>query len=339
MRSGLSSTLLLIWLSCAHADDIGDYIRQGISPEQASSSAPASGSGDAFASSCQSALWAWKESSSSYGISHTSYSLTTVPVFTATGPSVAASSVITLCDGYSRAVGSASYITPARNSLLMTETLPVYASYTTTMPCSINPSDCANLYSSYSTLVSSLMGVNTTISAPPCATNGNNTVPFTSTSCSYGGVVGVKGSSVRLLYWPVRTADNSSYFCSQAKYSATAASPLTIPQSRTGSGPNTFVTGTLTITSPTVALSYGGLSRIDGCGTTIDHTIITMRPEELSSVRGGRSLYDLRPFNYGDMNWMCAEPGNSSHFNVQDVEGPNCYQNVPAQAYWNAAQQ
>lgn len=109
---------------------------------------------------------------------------------------------------------------------------------------------------------------------------------------------------------------------------------MVIPGTPTASGgPNTFVTGTLTITSPTVALSYGGLSRIDGCGTTIDYTIITMKPGELSSVRGGRSLYDLRPFNFGDMNWMCASPTNSSHFTVQDVEGENCSQNVPAQAY------
>lgn len=209
------------------------------------------------------------------------------------------------------------------------------------MPCSIDASDCANLYRSYSTVAASLIGVNTTVSAPPCVTNGSNSVPFSTTSCSYGGVVGVRGSAVRLLYWPVRTASSaySEYFCTQSRYSNALASPMTIAGTPTGSGPNTFVTGTLTITSPTVALSYAGLSRLDGCGTTIEHTIITMRPDELSSVRGGRSLYDLRPFNFGDMNWMCPSPNNSSQFTVQDIEGPNCYQNVPAQAYWNAAQQ
>lgn len=35
---------------------------------------------------------------------------------------------------------------------------------------------------------------------------------------------------------------------------------------------------------------------------------------------------------------MCQEPGNSSSYTVQDVQGVNCYQNVPASAYWSAAQ-
>lgn len=31
---------------------------------------------------------------------------------------------------------------------------------------------------------------------------------------------------------------------------------------------------------------------------------------------------------------MCPSLDNSSTFTVQDVAGPNCYQNVPAAAYW-----
>lgn len=337
MRIELQPRLvLLLGFPSALASDIGHYIQQGLSP------LPSTGSGDVFASSCQSALWAWQTSSSSFGLLHTTFALTTAPRYATGPPSVSASSVTVLCDGYSRAIGSASTISRSQTGSSTYTAVGVLGPYPTPPPCSIDQNDCALLYSSYSTAASSLIGSNKTLLAPPCNTNGSDSITFSSTYCmgsGKNGVVGVRGTSVRLLYWPVRTssADNSAYFCTQSEYSL-GASPLTIPATRTGSGPNTFVTGTLTITSPTIALSYSDLSRIDGCGTTIAHTIITMSPEELSSVRGGRSLYDLRPFNYGDLNWMCPSRSNSSHFTVQDLEGPNCYQNVPAQAYWNAAQ-
>lgn len=299
----------------------------------------ATGAGDVYASSCQSALWAWKQSSEQYGESHLVNSIYTTPSYVPAGPHVTATDIIKLCDGYNRAVGDASYVSSTSQTVgNQTITAKVLGPYPTPMPCSIGTSDCANLYSSYSIAASSLLGVNTTVSAPPCATNGSNSIPFSSTQCSYGGVVGVRGSSVQLLYWPVRTISDSDYFCKSYSYSDRMQSPMTLPGTPTGSGPNTFVTGSLTITSPTIALSYSGLSRIDGCGPTLDHTIITMKPEELSSVRGARSLFDIFPFNFGDLNWMCQEPVNSSSYTVQDVQGVNCYQNVPANAYWSAAQ-
>lgn len=339
MRSGLRWAAPLAWLSCVHADDLGNFIRQGLSLPQASISG--TGSGSEYAQSCQSALWEWHKASATYGISHTVPSLVTAASYVPATPHVSASSVITLCDGYARAVGNASYIKTQSSNDSTTYTVHGAAPYPTPAPCSISPSDCANLYSSYSKATAALVpGVNTTVSAPPCNTNGSHSIPFSTTSCSYGGVVGVRGASVQLLYWPVRTADNPEYFCSShSPYGSSKPNPMTLTRTPTGSGPNTFVTGSLTITSPTIALSYSDLSRIDGCGPTIEHTIITMKPEELSSVRGARALYDLYPFNFGDLNWMCPSSSNTSSFTVQDVAGPNCYQNVPAQAYWSAAQQ
>lgn len=225
------------------------------------------GAGDVFASSCQSALWAWKQLSQEYAHSHLVNSVYTAPSYVPAGPVVSATEVITLCDRYHRAVGDASYVLSTSQTVgNQTVTAKVLGPYPTPMPCSIDTSDCANLYSSYSIAASSLLGHNTTVSAPPCATNGSNSIPFSSTQCSYGGIVGVRGSSVQLLYWPVRTVSDTDYICKSFSYSDRMQSPIILPGTPTGSGPNTFVTGSLTITSPTIALSYSGLSRIDGCG-------------------------------------------------------------------------
>lgn len=83
-----------------------------------------------------------------------------------------------------------------------------------------------------------------------------------------------------------------------------------------------------------VAISLSSISRYDGCGPTLDHTILTVPPEQVSSVRGARAAYAPLPFNYADLNWMC--PSNNGTYTVQDVQGENCYQNVPAAAYWGA---
>lgn len=94
------------------------------------------------------------------------------------------------------------------------------------------------------------------------------------------------------------------------------------------------MSGDITITSPMVAISLSSISRYDGCGPTLDHTILTVPPEQVNSVRGARAAYAPLPFNYADLNWMC--PSSNGTYTVQDVQGENCYQNVPAAAYWGA---
>ena len=67
-------------------------------------------------------------------------------------------------------------------------------------------------------------------------------------------------AGVRLLYWPVTRVGN---VCDGE--SATAEGPV-ISGTATGDGPNTYadpdVIGTLTITSPTVAISFGRLASL-----------------------------------------------------------------------------
>jgi hypothetical protein len=111
----------------------------------------------------------------------------------------------------------------------------------------------------------------------------------------------------------------------------------TIPGTRTGEGPNTFVTGTLTITSPTVGMVLRTISRNGGCGPTIDSTIITLPPEAVSSQRGARVLFQHHQFNFADLNWVCPS-GNDGNYVTQHIStSPDCYQDVQALAYFSYA--
>ncbi|KAI5359952.1 hypothetical protein Slin15195_G118130 [Septoria linicola] len=273
------------------------------------------------------------------------------PAYTYTnfsGP-VSATSLTTLCrDGYPRVIGDGSYLaisttTVPHGTYTVTTTAP--RSFTTPMPCSINPSDCANLWRSFASATSvSLVFANTSFPEPPCALTGTS-VPFEAVACvntlGEGYSSGIIASSIELLYWPVRTA---SHFCTRTTFDITAKVTVsgrdtfrpTIEVTPTGP-PATFVADGLTITSPTVALSFSALRRGDGCGPTIEHTILPIPPEQLSSVRGARVGYFQEPFEFADLNWMCESPNGT--FTVQDSNGENCYQDVQGDAYWWASPQ
>ena len=103
---------------------------------------------------------------------------------------------------------------------------------------------------------------------------------------------------------------------------------------RTGLGPNTFVTAGVTITSPSVAISLAGVSRQDGCYTTIDNTIIPVDADSVTSIRGGGIGYLYYPFQYQHLNYECIAANGSLY--VADGSGPDCYTVVPSIAYFNA---
>ncbi|KAG9605836.1 hypothetical protein KCU77_g584, partial [Aureobasidium melanogenum] len=102
---------------------------------------------------------------------------------------------------------------------------------------------------------------------------------------------------------------------------------------RTGDGPNTFVTGGVTITSPSVGIYLASVSRADGCYTTLASTVVVVPPSEVWSARGVRALYQSEPFQYQDLNYKC-QPANSSVYWIQNEPGNDCYQQVPAVAYF-----
>ena len=242
----------------------------------------------------------------------------------------------TLCDGHPRAIGSAAFLNVSTIDFSAeTQTITTIedgTGYPAPTPCSINPSDCAALSSSYiarflNTFDPLVNG--TEVLQPPCATSGTAN-PLTAPSCTNPGIV---GSNAQLLYWPVRTAyPHAGAFCDVGTGSLTVLAPQYITQPPTGAGPNTAVIDGVTITSPTVAISLSGLSRLDGCGTTLDKTIVPVNWNEVTSVIGDRADFGHLPFNYADLNWRCPSAGNSSSFVVEDAGGPDCYQDVPARA-------
>lgn len=125
------------------------------------------------------------------------------------------------------------------------------------------------------------------------------------------------------MFWPVTTGRGGDLCNSPGS---------TITASPTGP-PNSFVTEGITITSPTVAISLGFMSRVDGCGTTINHTIIPVHPDQVTSVRGFRALFEHHQFNFADLNYFCMD-SNKTMATIPEGEGDSCYQQVPADAYF-----
>jgi hypothetical protein len=291
------------------------------------------GSGYAFAESCQADLWSWSTASSSYGREHghrsTSYYTSSMTGTSIIPGSTKVTSLVTLCDGHARVVGQVSYGSSesSRYETTWTNTNPtfVFASYPTPKPCSISPGDCKLLYSSWTSRYNTMTKNDHSegLLDPPCTTP----VSSLSYSTENGHVCDncqLIGSKIRLLYWPVITKAGSGNLCNKTAE--------TISATPTGDGPNTFATLGITLTSPTVAVSIGGLSRVDQCGTTVANTIIPVLPQDVSSVEGARALFTHMPFNFANLNYKCLSDLDTIYFATSNRT--DCYQEVPASAYF-----
>ena len=258
--------------------------------------------------------------------------------------SVSAERVTTLCDGNPRAIGTGNYLSSYTiTGVYYTQThTQLQGPYPTPAPCTIGAEECTRLHDEFNTAKLKVLYANTTLWGPPCATSGT-TIPMSSVWCVEPMIAGfgnftneVLAKHAQLLYWPVRVDEKevNGLFCTKGNEPGAKETAKTVPGTRTAKGPNTFVTDGITITSPTIAMVYSTVMRADFCGPTITKTIRTMLPEHLSSIRrdaqGNAPRY---PFDYNDLNWMC-DSGNGT-FTMQDGQGPNCYQNVPAAAYFN----
>lgn len=299
-------------------------------------SSPTTGSGLEYAESCQARLFAWKSSKTSYGSKYGHHS-TSLYSSEMTGVSYnnkppTATSLITLCDGHPRVVGQ---WTTHNNSgtpytTAWTNTNPVFitAPYPTPKPCSISPDDCKLLYSSWTSHWNSITSASPNyeegLLSPPCESP-EPPLPSYSTNAEGGQCDNclIAGAKIRLMYWPVTTVAGSGDLCSEKAETVTG--------SATGP-PRSIVTEGITITSPTVGVSIGGLSRVDGCGTTVDHTIIPVMPGDVSSVNGARALFTHKPFNFADLNYKCLGAPDDDF--VTTGTRTDCYQEVPASAYF-----
>ncbi|EME41929.1 hypothetical protein DOTSEDRAFT_74090 [Dothistroma septosporum NZE10] len=291
------------------------------------------GLGLAYAESCQAKLFAYRNASLSYFSaepSRTSYFTGTIVHQSYAPGTTSIASLTTLCDGHPRVVGPKIRTQgPPTNITSVYTNTNIYAQSTGFVqpPCSIGPQDCQLLWSSWTsayqtaTTAAGFAG----LLSPPCTTSrqsfsySTNLAGRTCDNCL------VAGSKARLLYWPITTIPGSGDLCNRTA--------ITIPGTPTADGPNTFVTAGVTITSPTVAVSIAGLSRVDGCGTTIATTILPVNPEEVQSVRGNRALFNHLPFNFADLNWRCPDGEY-----LTDTGHHNCYQEVPAAAYFDGTE-
>lgn len=300
--------------------NIGGYVASGLGMDNGSTQQtgiPAiatTGTGPEYASSCAAALQAWSSSSFDWQWSNDIVSTSTFSsAFTETVQkpgTTKVTSVITLCDGHPRVVGHTStsrggnYTTTVAWTNTITDSAPNHA-YPTPTPCSIQPSDCKVLSKSYDSSLSSVLKSQgwATGGGPLCTVTPSSTVTYSTNSqgqqCNNCLIA---ASSARVMFWPVTTASGGN-LCNKTASTITA--------SPTGP-PNSFITEGITITSPTVAVSLAYLSRVDGCGTTIAHTIIPVRPEEVTSVRGYRALFSHHRFNFADLNYFCMDTNTST---------------------------
>ena len=326
-----------------NAHHIADYVASGFGINDTSKSPhpqdksllESTGSGIEYASKCQETLNTWAKSSFWYGwddaiLSTVTQSSAITDTHRLPG-TTKVTSVITLCDGYPRVVGRTSVSTGNKTTSTASWT-NIYtqssfnSAYPTPPPCSISPSDCKVLSSSYESTLQSLLSIYGQASLqPPSCTVTPAYTPTWSTDPNNGKTCDncqIAASTARVMFWPITTA--SGDLCSNPGSTITA--------SPTGP-PNSFVTEGITITSPTVAISLGYMSRVDGCGTTINHTIIPVHPDQVTSVRGFRALFEHHRFNFADLNYFCMD-SNETMGTIPEGQGDSCYQQVPADAYF-----
>ena len=329
----------------AHFANVGDYVASGLGIDNESTTttttssaelpAVTTGTGQEYASSCASALSTWSSNSFKWQWSNAIVTTSTFSSgFTETMEkpgTTKVTSIITLCDGYPRVVGYTSVSTGGESTSTVawtntiTQSLANHA-YPTPSPCYIQPSDCKTLSRSYNSWLTKQLKVSgfATVPAPMCTITPSKSYSYstndrgqTCDNCM------IAASTARVMFWPVTTAAGGN-LCNKTGSTITA--------SPTGP-PNSFVTEGITITSPTVAVSLGYMSRVDGCGTTIAHTIIPVHPDQVSSVRGFRALFSHHRFNFADLNYFC-EDTNTTNATIADGLGDSCYQQVPADAYF-----
>ncbi|KAK3074132.1 hypothetical protein LTR53_003662 [Teratosphaeriaceae sp. CCFEE 6253] len=322
--------------------DLGAYIVSGLGGTtlenditSASATTTDSDSALARAQSCAADYSAFSSSVSSYEDVH-GHNTTVLTTFAYTytssvaPASTHATSLTTLCDGHARVVGRATTYN-ASASLVTSVDIYNYTASTsaTTYPgatptCSISPDECDLLWSAYRSELSVANEATTTDASytplfpPTCLTAG------ATPTCSVCQIV---AASARVMYWEVKTVPGSGDLCNRTAETVTA---------RPTGPPRSVITNGITITSPTVGISFGGLSRMDGCGTTVANTIVLANPEEIATVRGYHAFFSHWQFNFADLNYICASNASS---NIPMDARDDCYQAVPADVYFAGEQE
>lgn len=198
----------------------------------------------------------------------------------------------TLCDNIPRA--------PAGVPEFLSQTYTVVEKPASTGPvttntkaiptCSVEADQCFNLGRSYKQWQSGQLGGSEPVfpDLGPCQNYQH------CDSCQ------IRGRSVQLFYWPVPKVAGG--LC--------ASNGSTITPTPTATGPSTIVTRGVTLTSPSVYLSFGylvGISDASACGQPTSDLLVSIPPESLSSIRtvgdGSSTTTALTlPFNFADLD-------------------------------------
>ncbi|KAK3631740.1 hypothetical protein LTR56_016696 [Elasticomyces elasticus] len=216
-------------------------------------------------------------------------------------------SVFTLCDGWPRARGSLAYRSINTTSVTSTPSTSIMTPYPTEPPkCSLEGSACKEWWVSQSYCYRSsdyhqlTNEAQVAFCAPylidsPCASPTSFTIadqrPKTCTSPNMQ-ICQIYAEEMQLHYWPITRQD----------YDVCNKTGLIV----TNNDVSTAIVGTLTVTSPYVALSMPAISAADYCGiigTIMTDVVVTILPSALSSANGygNHVLATKYPFNYADL--------------------------------------
>ncbi|KAK3116652.1 hypothetical protein LTR53_002766 [Teratosphaeriaceae sp. CCFEE 6253] len=264
---------------------------------------------------CLSSLYSYADASRTWQSSHiyewlsTSLSAAGLGVETET-ISTTMYKLTTLCDGYARAVTGPSasstvstYTTQV--TYRSTSTIETYvfttsvstAPYTTLPPtCSLNCAACSMLndaadYTVSSQVAQSIYGEEILFPFDcPYAPNPDDTNKDGSPDCQ------VDVYSAQMFYWPITTVNGD--ICNKTG--------TTITPTPTGDGPNTFVINdTVTLTSPTVYVSFHNLSYVtvhfNNTEQYVTNTLMGFEATEIQSQRGYHGSDGNYSFNYADL--------------------------------------
>jgi hypothetical protein len=315
--------------SGADDDEANDNNDKGPSLSIPTWTVAATGTGTSYAQACdsESAIY---DNILSYGITPTG-TADSYTTFWATTTNYTAPTT-QLCDGRTRVVGS---LTPVHIGSVLSSNVPTIT-YTGPAPsCSVQPSDCSWLRTSYLAAESSF---SSSLTASPDATPGlSPIVPrcyIPGPPLEECGQCTIIGGKVDLLYFPLSTKTTRD-MCA-----TTATSPIicpfgstrpnddtvagfatapcqyisTQPTSTTDNGPSTVINGT-TLYSNRAYISYDTLYATNSCGRvggTYSNGLVTVASSDVYSVSGYHFMINHAAYS----------------FNFADLAGP-----IPASAY------
>lgn len=311
------------------------------------------GTGSAYASSCQLIQSSYSSASSSWGKVHSSTSL---QIDTLGGNSVSVISYYkdasTLCDGHPRVTYSPA-ILESTSTTTITQAPTLTSTYTASVgwifpisspTCSINPSDCDPLWAAYSTSVSQFDAqksgqsyasqITAAPQTPPCVnvSQASSNAAFQSSFYACGPCT-IFGNGVELLYFPEPTTVSRDMCASTPSATITwfdndvgvpynGTSPT--QTNYTGQPPVTAVMDGTTFTSGTAYISIATVWTGDRCtgsaGSAITSALLALPSESVLSLR-----YSQDHFQY----FMSQSKITGYPFNFADMQKP-----IPFSA-WN----